>query len=46
MRYDIEADFILLRTCNSRCDYCFVPGARLGEKIVVHAPRGLPVPGS
>jgi MoaA/NifB/PqqE/SkfB family radical SAM enzyme len=38
MRYDIEADFILLRTCNYRCDYCFVPGARLGEKIVVHAP--------
>jgi MoaA/NifB/PqqE/SkfB family radical SAM enzyme len=37
MRYDVEADFVLLRTCNYRCDYCFVPAARLGEKIVVHA---------
>jgi MoaA/NifB/PqqE/SkfB family radical SAM enzyme len=37
MLYDIEADFILLRTCNYRCDYCFVPEAKLGEKLVVHA---------
>lgn len=38
MRYDIEADFILLRTCNYRCDYCFVSPEKLGEKLVVHAP--------
>ena len=37
MRYDIEADFILLRTCNYRCDYCFIPPGKLGEKLVVHA---------
>src|ERR1051325_5346489 len=37
MRYDIEADFILLRTCNYRCDYCFVSTEKLGEKLVVHA---------
>ena len=37
MRYDIEADFILLRTCNYRCDYCFVSPEKLGEKLVVHA---------
>jgi MoaA/NifB/PqqE/SkfB family radical SAM enzyme len=38
MRYDIEADFILLRTCNYRCDYCFVSPEKLAEKLVVHAP--------
>lgn len=37
MLYDIEADLVLLRTCNYRCDYCFVPEAELGEKLVVHA---------
>ncbi|HKQ30140.1 MAG TPA: radical SAM protein [Burkholderiales bacterium] len=37
MNYDIEADFILLRTCNYRCAYCFLPPEALGEKLVVHA---------
>ncbi|MFG1243753.1 radical SAM protein [Xanthobacter sp. V7C-4] len=36
MRYDIEADWQLLNTCNYRCDYCFFPGEVLGEKTVRH----------
>lgn len=36
MQYDIEADWILLNTCNFRCDYCFVSPEALGEKIQVH----------
>lgn len=36
MRYDIEADWILLNTCNFRCGYCFVPTDMLGEKIKVY----------
>lgn len=34
VRYDIEADWQLLNTCNYRCDYCFFPGEVLGEKTV------------
>jgi MoaA/NifB/PqqE/SkfB family radical SAM enzyme len=37
MRYDIEADWQLLNTCNYRCDYCFFPGSVLGEKLTVAA---------
>ncbi|MDI4664620.1 radical SAM protein [Xanthobacter autotrophicus] len=37
MRYDIEADWQLLNTCNYRCDYCFFPDQVLGEKTVRHA---------
>jgi MoaA/NifB/PqqE/SkfB family radical SAM enzyme len=37
MRYDIEADWQLLNTCNYRCAYCFVPHELLGEKLAVHA---------
>ena len=33
MRYDIEADWHLLNTCNYRCGYCFFPAAVLGEKL-------------
>jgi MoaA/NifB/PqqE/SkfB family radical SAM enzyme len=33
MKYNIEADWILLRTCNYRCSYCFVPPQALGEKL-------------
>ena len=36
MRYDIEADWILLNTCNFRCEYCFIPQEMLGEKIRVY----------
>ena len=35
--YDVEADFSLLFTCNFRCEYCFVPPNKLGEKIRVYA---------
>ncbi len=33
MRYDVEADWQLLNTCNYRCDYCFFSPAVLGEKL-------------
>ena len=36
MRYDIEADWQLLNTCNYRCAYCFFPPHTLGERLVVH----------
>lgn len=40
MKYDIEADWILLQTCNFRCAYCFAPPERLGEKLqTVATPR-------
>lgn len=37
MRYDIEADWKLLTTCNYRCDYCFLSDEALGAKLIVHA---------
>jgi len=37
MKYDIEADWILLQTCNYRCDYCFSPPEILAEKLRIHA---------
>jgi MoaA/NifB/PqqE/SkfB family radical SAM enzyme len=37
MFYDIEADWELLKTCNYRCGYCFLPAAELGEKLIVYA---------
>jgi MoaA/NifB/PqqE/SkfB family radical SAM enzyme len=33
LRYDVEADWILLTTCNYRCRYCFLPNMDLGAKI-------------
>ena len=30
--YDVEADWVLLTTCNFRCAYCFVPPALLAAK--------------
>ena len=36
MRYHIEADFLLLHTCNFRCDYCLLPADALGSKIRVY----------
>ena len=35
--YDVEADWVLLRTCNFRCSYCAIPLAELQGKIDVHA---------
>jgi MoaA/NifB/PqqE/SkfB family radical SAM enzyme len=33
MKYDAEADFYPLTTCNFRCSYCFLSTAALGAKI-------------
>ena len=33
MKYDVEADWQLLNTCNYRCPYCFFDNDTLGEKI-------------
>jgi MoaA/NifB/PqqE/SkfB family radical SAM enzyme len=33
LKYDIEADWRLLNTCNYRCAYCFSDAAVLGEKL-------------
>jgi MoaA/NifB/PqqE/SkfB family radical SAM enzyme len=41
MKYDIEADWHLLNTCNYRCTYCFFPPEMLGSKLQVFAgPEG------
>jgi len=37
MRYDVEADWYLLDTCNYRCDYCFLNQATLGKKLATSA---------
>jgi organic radical activating enzyme len=37
MRYDIEADWHFLNTCNYRCGYCFSSPEILGEKLRAHA---------
>lgn len=37
MKYDIEADWHLLNTCNYRCDYCFFSTEILGDKLRTHA---------
>ena len=37
MRYDLEADWQLLNTCNYRCPYCFFGPGKLGEKLTIHA---------
>ncbi len=33
LKYDIEADWELLTTCNFRCPYCFVPPSGLAAKL-------------
>src|SRR5215468_5799974 len=41
MRYEVEADWHLLNTCNYRCEYCFFPAETLGEKLRIFAtPEG------
>ncbi len=37
MRYDLEADWHLLDTCNYRCSYCFYSPETLGRKLRVFA---------
>jgi hypothetical protein len=34
MKYDIEADWVLLDTCNYRCGYCPIPHEKLGSNRV------------
>lgn len=35
--YEIEADWVLLRACNFRCNYCAIPPEELGGRIKLHA---------
>lgn len=35
--YEIEADWVLLRACNFRCNYCAILPEELGGRINVHA---------
>jgi MoaA/NifB/PqqE/SkfB family radical SAM enzyme len=35
--YDVEADWLILKTCNFRCAYCFYPPEILSAKIHFHA---------
>jgi hypothetical protein len=37
MGYDVEADWLLLNTCNYRCTYCFFSAETLSEKLKVYA---------
>lgn len=39
MRYDIEADWHLLDTCNYRCSYCFFPAEMLGHSLPEATPE-------
>lgn len=36
MKYEVEADWLLLTTCNFRCSYCWYPPSALGAKIAIH----------
>jgi len=36
MKYDVEADWLLLKTCNFRCSYCFFPADFLSSKINIY----------
>jgi MoaA/NifB/PqqE/SkfB family radical SAM enzyme len=36
MSYQVEADWMLLTTCNFRCNYCFNPPDALGAKLNVY----------
>ena len=37
LKYDIEADWVPLQTCNYRCAYCFSTLERLSQKLKIHA---------
>jgi MoaA/NifB/PqqE/SkfB family radical SAM enzyme len=34
LKFDVEADWILLKTCNLRCKYCFFPPHILSSRII------------
>lgn len=36
MKYDVEADWLLLKTCNFRCSYCFYLPEFLNSKLKVY----------
>lgn len=36
MKYEMEADWLLLKTCNFRCTYCGLRPEVLGSKLAVH----------
>jgi len=36
MKYEVEADWILLKTCNFRCTYCLCGQASLSSKLVTY----------
>jgi MoaA/NifB/PqqE/SkfB family radical SAM enzyme len=36
LKYDVEADWVLLTTCNFRCAYCFVPLPDLEAKLTTY----------
>jgi MoaA/NifB/PqqE/SkfB family radical SAM enzyme len=36
MKYDLEADWMLLTTCNFRCNYCFFSTAVLGSRLSIY----------
>lgn len=36
MKYDLEADWMLLTTCNFRCTYCLFPAAMLGARLSIY----------
>jgi MoaA/NifB/PqqE/SkfB family radical SAM enzyme len=39
MRYDIEADWHFINTCNYRCSYCFFPPEFLGQSLPEATPE-------
>jgi MoaA/NifB/PqqE/SkfB family radical SAM enzyme len=36
LKYEVEADWTLLTTCNFRCGYCFFPPTALGAKLTTY----------
>src|SRR6188768_467149 len=40
LKYDVEADWVLLTTCNFRCTYCFVPLPALATKLTTYGTNG------
>jgi hypothetical protein len=36
LKYDVEGDWILLQSCNFRCNYCFISPLDLGARITTH----------
>ena len=40
LKYDMEADWVLLTTCNFRCAYCFVPLPALATKLTAYGTNG------